>query len=66
MGWSYGASTAVESPTVHAYNKRLTGESTDKSDGTSFTEEEFDGDSLRDTEGEDLEQSREGTRHLGE
>ena len=52
--YRHGASTAVEFPTVHVYNKRLTAGVHERND---------DPRNFRD---EDLEQSREDTRHSGE
>jgi hypothetical protein len=54
QGWSYRTSTAVISPTVHAYNKRLTVEVHERDDDSSNFSEE------------NLEQSREGAHHSGE
>ena len=54
QGYSYCASTVVEFLTVHAHNKRLTAEVHARNDDR------------RNFSDENLEQSREGTRHSGE
>jgi hypothetical protein len=54
QGFSYRASTAVEFPTVHVYNKRLIVDVHDRGDDSSNFSDE------------DLEHRRERTRHSGE